>query len=50
MTTHHNQCSPDAFEPGRPRSGVIAAMCVMHLILGIVVALAAGGALIVLSR
>jgi hypothetical protein len=50
MTTHHNTCSPDAFEPGRPRSAAIAAFCVIHLILGVVVALVAGGVLIVLSR
>jgi hypothetical protein len=49
MTTHQNTCSPDAFEPGRPRSGAIAAICVIHLIVGVVVALAAGGVLIALN-
>jgi hypothetical protein len=50
MKTHHNQCSPDAFEPGRPRSAAIAALCVMHLIVGVVVALAASGVLIAFLR
>ena len=49
MKTHHNTCSPDAFEPGRPRSGVTAAMCVIHLIIGVVVALVASGVIILLS-